>query len=38
MMIRANDLTMGYIQDYLRNRLGLEKDEKLTFIKRVLSC
>ena len=37
MMVRANDSTIGYIQDYLRNRLGLEKLEKLIFIKRVLS-
>ena len=29
--------TMGYIQDDLRNRLGMEKLEKLLFIKRVLS-
>ena len=29
--------TMGYIQDDLRNCLGMEKLEKLTFIKRVLS-
>ena len=30
-------LTMGYIQDDFRNRLGMEKLEKLTFIKHVLS-
>ena len=29
--------TMGYIQDDLRKRLDMEKLEKLTFIKRVLS-